>query len=64
MPDPEDLIIAFFAMNAMPAIFSYFGIAAAAGVVVNDNLVLMDYCNRLRDKGMAPADTIVEAGVD
>ncbi len=45
------------------AIFSYFGIAAAAGVVVNDNLVLMDYCNRLRAKGMAPADAIVEAGV-
>ncbi len=33
------------------AIFSYFGIAAAAGVVVNDNLVLMDYCNRLKDRG-------------
>jgi multidrug efflux pump subunit AcrB len=45
------------------AIFSYFGIAAAAGVVVNDNLVLMDYCNRLRDQGMAPADAIIEAGV-
>ena len=28
------------------AIFSYFGIAAAAGVVVNDNLVLIDYTNR------------------
>ena len=45
------------------AIFSYFGIAAAAGVVVNDNLVLMDYCNRLRDKGMTPREAIVEAGV-
>jgi multidrug efflux pump subunit AcrB len=45
------------------AIFSYFGIAAAAGVVVNDNLVLMDYCNRLKDRGMAPADAIIEAGV-
>jgi len=45
------------------AIFSYFGIAAAAGVVVNDNLVLMDYCNKLIDKGMAPTDAIVEAGV-
>jgi len=45
------------------AIFSYFGIAAAAGVVVNDNLVLMDYCNRLRDKGMSAADAVVEAGV-
>ena len=45
------------------AIFSYFGIAAAAGVVVNDNLVLMDYCNRLRAKGVKPLDAIVEAGV-
>ena len=45
------------------AIFSYFGIAAAAGVVVNDNLVLMDYCNRLRDKGMSAREAIIEAGV-
>jgi multidrug efflux pump subunit AcrB len=45
------------------AIFSYFGIAAAAGVVVNDNLVLIDYTNRLRDKGMKPLEAIVEAGV-
>jgi multidrug efflux pump subunit AcrB len=45
------------------AIFSYFGIAAAAGVVVNDNLVLIDYTNRLRDRGMKPLEAIVEAGV-
>ena len=45
------------------AIFSYFGIAAAAGVVVNDNLVLMDYCNRLKAKGMDARQAIVEAGV-
>ncbi len=45
------------------AIFSYFGIAAAAGVVVNDNLVLIDYTNRLREKGMAPLEAVVEAGV-
>ncbi len=45
------------------AIFSYFGIAAAAGVVVNDNLVLMDYCNRLRDQGMSRREAIIEAGV-
>ncbi|NND44016.1 MAG: efflux RND transporter permease subunit [Xanthomonadales bacterium] len=51
-------------MNETMAIFSYFGIAAAAGVVVNDNLVLMDYCNRLVDKGRAPIDAVVSAGVD
>jgi multidrug efflux pump subunit AcrB len=45
------------------AIFSYFGIAAAAGVVVNDNLILMDYCNRLRAKGLSAREAIVEAGV-
>jgi multidrug efflux pump subunit AcrB len=50
-------------LNLTMAIFSYFGIAAAAGVVVNDNLVLMDYSNRLRDKGMKPLEAVVEAGV-
>ena len=50
-------------MGMTMAIFSYFGIAAAAGVVVNDNLVLMDHCNRLRDKGVEPLKAIVEAGV-
>ncbi len=44
------------------ALFSYFGIAAAAGVVVNDNLVLMDYVNRARARGMNAADAVLEAG--
>ncbi|MGD9021114.1 MAG: efflux RND transporter permease subunit [Lysobacterales bacterium] len=56
-------IFGHWVLGMTMAIFSYFGIAAAAGVVVNDNLVLIDYCNRLRDKGMAPRDAIIEAGV-
>jgi multidrug efflux pump subunit AcrB len=32
-------------------------------VVVNDNLVLIDYTNRLREKGMPALEAIVEAGV-
>jgi multidrug efflux pump subunit AcrB len=36
------------------ALFSYFGIGAAAGVVVNDNLVLVDYIGRLRQRARAP----------
>ncbi len=56
-------IFGHFLTGTTMAIFSYFGIAAAAGVVVNDNLVLMDYSNRLRDKGMAPLEAVVEAGV-
>ncbi|MEM1141095.1 MAG: efflux RND transporter permease subunit [Pseudomonadota bacterium] len=43
------------------ALFSYFGIGAAAGVVVNDNLVLVDYIGRLREQGKAPMDAVIEA---
>ena len=50
-------------MGETMAIFSYFGIAAAAGVVVNDNLVLMDYCNRLKARGMDSYQAVVAAGV-
>jgi multidrug efflux pump subunit AcrB len=45
------------------ALFSYFGIGAAAGVVVNDNLVLVDYIGRLRDSGKDIHSAIVEGGV-
>ncbi|KZX55095.1 RND transporter [Halioglobus sp. HI00S01] len=45
------------------ALFSWFGIGAAAGVVVNDNLVLVDYIGRLRKQGKSIVDAIVEAGV-
>ncbi|MDX1459569.1 MAG: efflux RND transporter permease subunit [Xanthomonadales bacterium] len=51
-------------MGETMAIFSYFGIAAAAGVVVNDNLVLMDYCNRLRAQGLDAYQAVVRAGVE
>ncbi len=45
------------------AMFSYFGIGAAAGVVVNDNLVLVDYVGRLREKGERAVQAVIEAGV-
>lgn len=45
------------------ALFSYFGIGAAAGVVVNDNLVLLDALHRNRDKGMPAQQAIVTAAV-
>ncbi len=56
-------VLGHFMMGEVMAIFSYFGIAAAAGVVINDNLVLVDYCNKLRAKGIGVYDAIVEAGV-
>ncbi len=45
------------------SIFSYFGIGAAAGVVVNDNLVLVDYIIKLRDQGKSALEAVVESAV-
>lgn len=45
------------------AMFSIFGICAAGGVVVNDNLVLVDYVNRLRKEGAGAMAALIEAGV-
>ena len=45
------------------AMFSFFGIGAAAGVVVNDNLVLVDYVQRMREKGAGAVEAMVEGGV-
>lgn len=46
------------------ALFSYFGIGAAAGVVVNDNLVLVDYIGRLREQGKDSMSAVIDAGVN
>ncbi|MEO1015910.1 MAG: efflux RND transporter permease subunit [Pseudomonadota bacterium] len=45
------------------AMFSIFGIAAAAGVVINDNLVLVDFINRKRAEGYGAVQSMVDAGV-
>ena len=45
------------------ALFSVFGIAAAAGVVINDNLVLVDFVNRKRAEGVGAVQALVDAGV-
>ncbi|MEO0399568.1 MAG: efflux RND transporter permease subunit [Pseudomonadota bacterium] len=52
---------AIFGLNF--ALFSFFGVGAAAGVVVNDNLVLIDYVNRLRANGAGAFEALVKAGV-
>jgi multidrug efflux pump subunit AcrB len=44
------------------AIMSVIGIAALGGVVINDSLVLIDYTNRLRKKGIPIREAIQQAG--
>lgn len=55
-------LIGHLIMGLELSIFSYLGVMAAAGVAVNDNLVLIDYINKLREKGMDGAEALVEAG--
>lgn len=56
-------VFGLLAFNTPMAMFSIFGIAAAAGVVINDNLVLVDYVNRRRDEGAGAVQALVDAGV-
>ena len=44
------------------SMMSTFGLIAAAGVVVNDSLVMTDYVNQVRARGVAIKDAVVEAG--
>ena len=44
------------------SLMSTFGLIAAAGVVINDSLVLTDYVNQVREKGMDIKQAVVEAG--
>ena len=56
------MILGHLAMGATMSLLSTLGMFAAAGVAVNDNLVLLDYVHKLRDKGMDGAQALVEAG--
>ena len=42
---------------------SLFGIVALCGVVVNDSLIMVDYANQQRQKGLDGYDAIKQAGV-
>jgi multidrug efflux pump subunit AcrB len=44
-------------------VMSVFGFFAASGVAVNDNLVLIDYVNRLREKGVGAYQAMLDACV-
>ncbi len=46
------------------SLLSLCGMIAVAGVVVNDNLVLVDYINKLRDKGVKLNEAIRDAGAE
>jgi multidrug efflux pump subunit AcrB len=43
-------------------LFTFIGIISLAGIVVNNNIVLVDYIMQLRDRGMTKQEAIIEAG--
>ena len=43
---------------------SIMGVIACAGVVVNDNIVLIDRINNLRDEGMDLVDALLQGATD
>jgi multidrug efflux pump subunit AcrB len=43
-------------------LFTFIGVISLAGIVVNNNIVLVDYIMQLRDRGMGKQDAIIEAG--
>ncbi len=56
------MIMGHLVMGVSISVLSMLGMFAAAGVAVNDNLVLLDYVHRLRDNGMDGAEALIEAG--
>ncbi len=57
-------VLGHLVMGQSMNLFSLLGFMAAAGVAVNDNLVLVDYVNRLRANGTGAARALVEAGTE
>ena len=43
-------------------LFSFFGLVALTGVVVNDSIVLIDFINHRIQDGMPASDAVIEAG--
>jgi len=48
--------------RTMFGLMTFIGIISLAGIVVNNNIVLVDYIMQLRDRGLSKKDAIVQGG--
>lgn len=55
-------VLGHWVMGMTLSVFSLMGILALSGVVVNDSLVLVDYINRQRKRGMSVIEAVSTAG--
>ena len=56
------VILAFWLHGRPFSFLAILGIIGLTGVVVNDSIVLVDFINKLRQKGVSRRDSIIEAG--
>jgi len=55
-------VIGHIIMGKAISMFSLFGLIALAGVVVNDSLIMVDFINKARARGVAIRDAVIESG--
>jgi len=55
-------VIGHIIMGRALSMFSMFGLIALAGVVVNDSLIMVDFINKARARGVALRDAVIQSG--
>jgi len=55
-------VVGHIIMDMAISMFSLFGLIALAGVVVNDSLIMVDFINKSRVKGVAIREAVIESG--
>jgi len=55
-------VIGHIVMDRALSMFSMFGLIALAGVVVNDSLIMVDFINKARARGVALREAVIESG--
>jgi HAE1 family hydrophobic/amphiphilic exporter-1 len=56
------VVLWLFVFKIPLSIVVFLGMIMLAGIVVNNAIVLVDYINKLRERGLAKVDAIIEAG--
>lgn len=55
-------VVGHIIMGRSISMFSLFGLIALAGVVVNDSLIMVDFINKARARGVAIRDAVIQSG--
>jgi len=56
------VVLAFYMLGRPFNVMAYIGAIMLAGIAVNDSIVLVDFINQLRRRGIARRNAIIEAG--